>query len=252
MKKEKEKKIDFQKLIEYADPEMVFRAVGMQMATQNGKTFLLCPGHKITLGREDRNIGSCVITPKGCYCYACARGYDTIQSVAYFLDIDMPTAAKQVAEICGISDFYADGTSQLYEYRLLNEKELSLIGLTLKKKGYGAITNLAYFDEASAQRKGKEDTPCGICYYVCEPVPFDLRCLALKEPATYRWLVLEKTKEASEKYQGLYDALMHPTKHLALVQALTQAGIPLQEIRESVKEILFDLKMLSVEFGGND
>ena len=246
-KKKKSEKIDFDGIVQAADPCMVFQEVGMHLVYRNGKPYILCPGHRHTLGRDDRRIGSCLVTPKGCYCYACGRGYDTVESVAYFLNTNIRDAAKCVADICGI-DAYSEANTRTTEYRLLKGTEMEMIGLSTRRKGYGAITNLAYLEENVPRKNGKEDTPRGLCTYVSSPVQIDIRSLAIHDSETYRWLVFGKIKETMAKYMTLNEFMQNPTKHLPLIQTLSQAGISLQDMRQTVKEILYDLEMLAVEF----
>lgn len=120
---------DLDLLIEAADPLEIAEAIGMETKRNGKNVYCCCPSHKRVLGREDNNIGNCVLTPHGYHCFACGTSGDVFQMVQDFLGCPFPEAVKKVAIITGGSfKSFEDGKKR--EELPFNAEDLELIGLT--------------------------------------------------------------------------------------------------------------------------
>ena len=259
--------IDFDKINEMADPELTFREVGMHIE----KGAIRCPGHMMTLGREDRKIGNCRITKYGCYCFSCGRGYSTIQSVALFLGINSAEAALMVASINSI-DAYVEvskkTTNKKSRYRRLTIEEKKLLGLGSYSRSASCVVGTVPFSEKNKQlpkgyflSKTRDENGD---YLLCKSVPISFTTLendarlcswhnspASANPDFYHWIICEKIKERYYEYSRVLYKLQHPLQHLELIDMFAELNWNPNNFIQPVSNILFRLKNLYIEFDGD-
>lgn len=259
--------IDFDQINELADPGFTFREVGMHVVGNA----ILCPGHMMTLGREDKNIGNCQITKHGCYCHSCGRGYSTIDSVALYLGISGVEAALKVASINNIGAYkeITRDNNKKSCYRKLTPEEKELLGLgAYSKRGYECVLNAISFSNKDnplpkGQFLSKIRDEDGF-YLICESVPISFKTLEndcklytwrdvgpVDDTDMYQWIVCEKIKEKYFDYKRLKDKLEHPLQNIDFVKIFYELGWNINDFIPAVHNILFRLRNLYIEFDGN-
>lgn len=275
------RRIDYDKIIAQADSELVFRSIGIDVVNHGRVKQILCPGHLKTLGRHDRKLGSCIVTPNGCYCYSCGQGYNIIRAASDYLDIDMSKAAHVVAEICGIDAIYGQEivNKSEFRYRALTKDEMRLLGLcTNERKSAYAVQGIVYdyeVDDISENivlsKETYEDAEGGLYHLILNSIPMSmsmliadnkLSCNDIKEEENeevdndddrnvYQWLVQNKIKESYWKYQKLKKKLENPLKNKEFYSFLYEVRLSAIGLLSAVMDALFTLKNLYSEFDGD-
>ena len=85
---------------------------------------------------------------KGCYCFACAKGVNTINLIRYTTNCSFPKALEFMANIGGNGEFYEaseDGSEKIN--MPLTNSELEFIGLAPKNHQKGFLVNASEFNE---------------------------------------------------------------------------------------------------------
>lgn len=193
---------DIKRLAEDADVETVVDYLGLDTRRMGSKISILCPCH------DDRHFGSCYLTKKGFYCFAChAKGsvFDLVKNVEH---ISFHDAIKVVAELCGGEDRYIlkDTKSKDDKPHYFFEKDvMELVDLT-DVRVIETPENMFYRHELDdiygfdwyPGEKGNDD--CG--YYVKKEAIMKrpLQNLADEEPDVFHWLLVNKAWEKRNAY----------------------------------------------------
>ena len=192
-------RIDKNALLMEANAIEVAQYIGMRVEKKGANYFTLCPGHKKRIGREDTNIGNCVLYENGYRCLACEpyQTHDMFYMVQEFTGCTFPEALQTVAEIYGgESLFTAD--SQYVEKLTLTTEDLKLIGLKSSVKKICPL-NASYQhfepEEGTFIEKINDE-------FLCMKASCTESLLFLKKnnPKEYRRLIANRAKEAGKKY----------------------------------------------------
>ncbi len=126
--------------IESGDPMDIVSAIGIKYQQMHNKVSILCPSH------DDSHFGSCYITPKGYYCFACGAKGNWLKMAADFWKMPFETHQDKlkVAEMIK-QKVYPEKELSAQEGKdfvqhILSREELNFIGLepyaTAKKIEY--------------------------------------------------------------------------------------------------------------------
>ena len=191
-------RIDKTALLAEANAVDVARYIGMRVEKKGANYFTLCPGHRKRLGREDTNIGNCVLYENGYRCMACDpdKTHDVFDMVQEFTGCTFPEALQIVAEIYGGGELFASASGYVEKLDLTPE-DLALIGL----KNSGKIispqnASFQHFEPEEGTSIEKVDEE----FLSVKTTPVSLLKLKKDHPKWYRHLVATKAKEAGKAY----------------------------------------------------
>lgn len=123
-------RIDKDLLLAEVNAIKIAEYIGMTVVKRGDNYFIPCPGHQKRIGKEDTNIGNCVLYENGYLCYSCDPGkiHDVFDMVQEFTGCSFPEALQTIAEFYGGEEVFASN-SPIVEKLTLSDKDLKLIGL---------------------------------------------------------------------------------------------------------------------------
>ena len=190
--------IDKKMLSAHADAIEIARAIGMELKRKGKTMYCTCPSHKKVLGREDNNIGNCVIDARGYHCFACNSSGNVFDMVMDFRECSFSEAVK-------IVDGLTDGNFTLDESKNtkmqpFTAKDLELIGLSslANPKGDAGKEVIGVSESRPLSgtffRRGSE-------YVTYIAVPrITLNQLFVEDETLYYQLIADNAKQYIEKY----------------------------------------------------
>lgn len=192
---------DIEGLMEAADSKTVADYIGMETFYRSGRYFIYCPGHMNRLGKPDRNIGSCILTPKGYHCYACGQNVGLISMVMEFTGCGYKQALETIGDSCGGASMFRDfDTNSKTKKFPLSPEDLAIIGL----QPYGTRnlrTAVALADEGTTTDKSFVDKANGE-FLVYEKVEnISLEMLFQSDEKAFKELIHSKATEAVSRYE---------------------------------------------------
>lgn len=193
-------RIDKKALLQEANAIEVAQYIGMTVEKKGANYFTLCPGHKKRMGREDINIGNCVLYPNGYRCMACDPDttHDVFDMVQEFTGCSFPEALQTVAEIYGGENLFASTDNTITEKLPLSSDDLKLIGLKPHGQKFSPINGSYEHFEPDA---GNSIKKINNEYLLCKsPSSESLINLRKNNPKEFNRLIARKAKEAGEKY----------------------------------------------------
>lgn len=104
--------LDKRSILEESTGMMVAQYFGLDIVSRGSRNYIKCPGHVDRLGREDKNIGNCVLTEKGYHCYSCNKSVDTIGMVREIANCEFADALKILADMCGGEKYFSVDNNQ--------------------------------------------------------------------------------------------------------------------------------------------
>lgn len=119
---------DLDYLNESADSREIAEAIGMETRRKGKYVFCECPSHKKILGREDHNLGNCILTNHGYHCFACGANGSVFDMVMDFKNCSFFEAVKIVAGLTG-GDFTINDEKKEVKRQPFSQDDLELIGL---------------------------------------------------------------------------------------------------------------------------
>lgn len=129
-------KYDKEAILNDAEPVKVCEEIGIPVRQIKGRYQIICPGHEKRLGRPDSNFGSCMLTNRGYYCFACGCAVSLEQMVMEHYEnegnsINREKALKIIADTCGGSEKYILSAEEQEESKPIpvSYEELKEIGL---------------------------------------------------------------------------------------------------------------------------
>lgn len=186
---------DIKRLAEDADVETVVDYLGLDTRRMGRKISILCPCH------NDRHFGSCYLTQKGYYCFAChAKGsvFDLVKNVE---QISFHDAIKAVANMCGGEERYRLQDTKRKDdkpHYYLDKDIMSLVDLTDERVVESPANMYQRFELDDCYGfdwypSDKDDDG----YYVSMETVMKrpLQALADEEPDVYHWLLINKAWE---------------------------------------------------------
>ena len=173
--------MDLNRLMDDADATTVAEYIGMRIQRKGNRNYILCPGHRNRLGKEDRSIGNCVLTAHGYRCFACGETVGIVQMVMEYTGCTKGEAFSQIADAMGGRELYADsGTEAKPTYgpkEKLTQEELALLGINCSYNS-GIITDNGM-------------------------VPDGLNTLYFEDKAKYTEILLGRAKKTLASYEEL-------------------------------------------------
>jgi hypothetical protein len=125
---------DAKRIVEDADVENVAEYLDMEMSRSGSVIRIKCPGHFKRLGKEDNNFGSCMLTERGYYCFACQKAVDVIEMVEEFKNCSYIEALETIADANGGREQYVvngkiEDIPLENKVKVLSNEDLEIIGL---------------------------------------------------------------------------------------------------------------------------
>lgn len=135
-------------LLESVSAIDVAEALGLPMKYIGNRCYIPCPTHLTELGKEDTNLGNCILHDKGCYCFACSKGVNTINLIRYTTNCSFPKALEFMANLSGDEELFSaeNGFNEKINMPLTNS-ELEFIGLAPKNPQKGFLVNAGEYNE---------------------------------------------------------------------------------------------------------
>jgi len=127
--------MDLTKLMNDANAETVAEYIGIRIQYKGNRKYILCPGHKNRLGKDDRKIGNCVLADHGYRCFACGETVGLVQMVMEQTGCSKGEAFGIIGDAMGGRDLYQDDATQKSGIKgpkeRLTKEELDLLGITV-------------------------------------------------------------------------------------------------------------------------
>ena len=192
-------RIDKEALLAEANAIEVARYIGMRVEQKGANFFTLCPGHKKRIGKEDTNIGNCVLYENGYRCLACDpdKTHDVFDMVQEFTGCSFPEALQTVAEIYGGESLFASNSPYADKLTLTSD-DLKLIGLRNSgKKACPINASYRHFEPEEGTFIEKSNEEFLSMKAFCTE---SLLLLKKNNPKEYRRLIASRAKIAGQKY----------------------------------------------------
>jgi hypothetical protein len=196
-------RIDKDTLLAEANAIEVAEYIGMTVVKKGANHFTLCPGHKNRIGKEDVNIGNCVLYENGYRCLACdpTKTHDVFDMVMEFTGCTFPEALATVAEIYGGASLFASNSPYI-EKLTVTQEDLKLIGLqsSVKKICPQNISWQHFQPEEGTSINKVTDNGLDMFLSMKSSPTETLLALKQKHPDEYRRLIATRAKIAGQKY----------------------------------------------------
>lgn len=198
--------LDKNAILDCADPKVVADYLGIETKKIGSRTYIRCPSHLENTGKEDRNIGNCVLTKAGYKCYSCGAYGNTIDLVIAYTKSSFKDAMDIVAEIYGGPSCFTENNMK-QRRRVLSASDLELIGLCSSNNVENSDNGRSIFNISAIKTEDKDDIGCvrrGDEYLLYKKTQTTtLQILFEKDPLAYYSLIERKAKEAVKKYESL-------------------------------------------------
>jgi len=208
---------DVEAILETADPLDVARYIGMPIQegkyykTKKGRTkktyYILCPGHKKRLGREDKHFGSAVLTERGYKCHACGSHVGVINMVMEYMECSFYNALGIIADSLGGRDKYLLNNDSAASYNSrrfpLTGEDLKLIGLYPYRSN--TVDNLVcagisqYMADYDAIKEKNSDNYDSLYLYYVPQKMSTMHSLYEEEREVFNWIIQNKVVELLQK-----------------------------------------------------
>ncbi len=213
---------DIERIKSECDIETVAEAIGMEVKPKSeghGRTWLICPNPQ----HNDHNFGSCYCGTKKdgqeyWTCRACGAGGDVIKMVQLFKDVSFNEACQIICDTFGGASLYSFKNKKevseirriTSEKKLLPDKKILDI-LHLRTDPIYETVGVYGKYESYELDKGliKEDIPIKseneleLTEVKKRVASNALLNLKLNDPEAYEWLIQNKCKEATERFENL-------------------------------------------------
>lgn len=194
---------DAERIKKDADAIAVAKYIGMEVIQKGSRFYVRCPGHEKRLGKPDKQIGNCVLTDKGYFCFACREKVSTVDMVMEFTGCSYPEALETIADTCGGIDLYRmDGSSRQQKPTTLKPDDLEVIGLNPSSGEMIAMTviNATYAPHDACE--GAYAVRMDDLYLVCRrQARLSIQRLQQDDEALYNRIIAEKAGEAVRRYE---------------------------------------------------
>ena len=182
---------------------------GWPMISRGSNTFCKCPKHRQMRGVDDNKLDKCVIYDKSFYCYSCGASGGVIDFTMALLEYmngiqpSFPDTVKEIVYILGNHDSYIlseENETKKKEFPLDNS-QLEALGLKKNITVNIPVKNsyekaLLKNEKLNPQYEDRTETYLGYRYLGQE----SLLKLFFDEPDTFDWLIKNKAREMTEKY----------------------------------------------------
>lgn len=249
---------DEERILEDANAVSVAEYLGMEIRRSASRYQIYCPGHLNRLGKEDKKMGSCFLTPKGYHCYACDKTVSLPNMVMEVEGCDYKEALGIIADSLGGRDHYVlSGKKEFVEEteKILPEEDLKIIGLRSVisiDTACGFYETKEEIEEINNRNRESDDEELRRKIYSIKPEPFtegytailhetySLKTFFQEYPEEYYDLIRNKSKEAMEKYKNMLDSLDNKESNMykTISFAIKNAGInsEIYDISEIIKK----------------
>lgn len=176
----------------------------------SGKGDVICPSPD----HDDRHLGNCHLTPKGCRCFACNETFGLVDMVMKVRGVKYVDALKELSDYAGLTAETSSGKKPSYVKMPLSAEEFELLGI---KKSYAAMKPSKYSDsKPSDSKKHTRDNAGG---YISQEIGWKNPVMDLyqNDPDTF-WEIIEG--KAKEKLANIVSALEIPGLTEGFRQAL--------------------------------
>ena len=193
---------DVEALLDEADSLSVANYLGMEVVKKGSNYCIPCPGHEERLGKPDRKIGNCILTPKGYHCFACCERVGLINMVMEYTGCQYKEALTIIGDACGGAELFVKN-GQIRKKQPLSQNDLTLIGLKpyCGKTIYETINSCKYITEVPKNMQYTE-TEKGELLVTGRKEGFSLEMLFELDEKSYNSLILRKSQEAIAKYEA--------------------------------------------------
>lgn len=204
---------DLSRILEDATGLDVAEYIGMPIQKRGSNYFTYCPSHMDRMGKRDHVAKNCVITHKGCKCFACGAEDNVVQMVLdYYKNelqtpISFPEALGLIADSLGGRRYYLVNENQ-EENQIFRLKGEDYQIICLKQTYYyQAIKNAGKTQsEVNAGQdnlnwKKSDDFDKTGLYLYYEDEKITMTQLLRECPKLYWTIICEYAKKASEKYK---------------------------------------------------
>lgn len=233
-------------ILKYADPEIIAEFIGIELHRKGSYTFIFCPGHLKTVGREDRTIGNCVLTEHGYHCFSCGASGNVIDLVMDHTGCSFPDALEIIGDACGLSEINPEKRKR--QMKMLSATDLSLIGLgnsgNFEKSDNGRWIYDSLSSKPALQEKDRENDRYirrENEYLLYKPTArISLQSLFEKNPLAYYSLIEQKAKEAADLYKQILNACgsRHSVRAQDIFLLFSENGQLTNENFEGIKKAL--------------
>lgn len=235
---------DKDRLLEEADSETIVEYLDIDTYRSGSNTFILCPGHQKILGKEDTNFGSCVLMPKGYYCFACKHKASLETMVMEIKNTSYQEALGIIGDALGGREKYVVKGNVEYKdkenVKILPTKDLDLIGLKYSVP-FDMICFLdatkKYITECNFIPKPDPNNLDADYYLACKNKAVSLKTLLREAPKIYYSLVKRYAKNAMEKYQKCRDEICTYNKNAKIL-------LMASENNKINSELIYDYKVI--------
>lgn len=164
----------------------------------NGKGDVICPSPE----HDDRHLGNCHLTPKGCRCFACNQTFGLVDMVMKVRGVNYVNALKELSNYAGLTA--ESNFKKSYVKMPLTTEEFELLGI---KKSYAALKPGKYSDsKPSDSKKYIRDAAGG---YISQEVGWKNPVMDIyqNDPDTF-WRIIEG--KAREKLSNITSVMKIP------------------------------------------
>ena len=203
-------------LLNDADIFEYVKSAGIQYIQKGSNISIKCPNHYKELGKEDSNIGNCVLMKdrKHYHCYACNSNGNVLSLIMHANDCSFPEACANLADFLGNPDLYVEGGKHLSIEELFpfTNEELNTLGL-LKMGKTKTVVQSSKIKHSSRLYEVRADFDENLetIYTDMRVENFELKTLLKSNPkAFYKMVFLKAEAKAKDIYNMLKnDSISH-------------------------------------------
>ena len=190
--------------------------VGADMEKKGAHYLILCPRPE----HDDKNLGSCVVTPdRGgrCYCFACQKEIFPLDILMWMGGMGYYEANSVLAELSGHPKDYESGNRWVRKRakkKRLSREDITLLGIASRTR-IRQVTGYAVQRECRTIR----DIDGSYVRYAAGTGKNPLHELQDDNPSVYRWLIRNKCMEQMVRYSLLIQRIRNPGSMLILETA---------------------------------
>ena len=221
--------IDKEKVLNSCTAEEVARKAGMKIYPKGSKNYILCPGHRKMLGKDDRSPTNAILTPHGYKCYACGRKANTIDMISDYTGLPFYEALKYVCELLGGEEYFKEDDGRRRKRASiipLSTDQMDLIGLRYDMLKEGKIAHISEIkdDQCNYTTRYDEDIEA---YITFEPSNFSIKDLFYDDYPAYCFVVKSACENQLRNLVSVMSAGLSP-------EFMGERGVRTKEMQELI------------------